>query len=591
MKKAAPLRHRGAGFAAGHSPLFAATLRCSVRGDRFPEHVLPFPHTKRTVRHSRCLSAAFVASLLLLSSTGTFAQAVVQNPGAAARWWHHVTVLADDSLRGRATGTEDYLKAARYVADQMKQAGLEPGGTDGFFQAAKLTTARLVPEQSGMVLVTGASIDTLHAGTDASMAMSTTIAPRVEGPMVFVGYGLHLPGIRDDIAGVDVKGKVVVYLNRMPTGLNTTMMAHGRSARWDLLRHAGAIAAIAIADPLDTANGRGRGAGRAGGGGGGGGRGASATGLADDPTGGGMLINMPAATAERLFTGSGHTFAEMFALAKDEKPMPAVPLTPVLRAWSQTERTPLEAPNVVGILRGSDPTLRNEYLLVTAHLDHLGVTRAVDGDSINNGAIDNASGVATLLEVAERFDDGNLRSKRSVIFIALTGEERGELGSAYFATHPTVPANQIVADLNTDMWWPLIPLKGVIGYGTDESDLGTDLKAVLARHNLVLFDDPEPAQVRFIRSDQYSFIKRGTPALAFKAGFIAGSPEAQIIANWNSTRYHKVTDDVNQPIDFQCAADFNAMYFDLVQTVANRATRPAYFSQSVFKMGSGGDRP
>jgi hypothetical protein len=533
--------------------------------------------------------AALAPALFVTAFAGGRAQTVVQNPGPAARWWHHITVLADDSLRGRATGTEDYLKAARYVADQMKQAGLEPGGTDGYFQTAKLTTARLVPEQSGMVLVTGGAIDTLHSGTDATLAMSTTMAARVEGPLVFVGYGLHLPGIRDDIAGVDVKGKVVVYLNRMPTGLSTTMAAHGRSARWDLLRHAGAIGAIAIADPIDTTGGRGGRGGRAGGAGGGGGRGApSATGLADDPTGGGMLINMPASAAERLFAGSGHTFADLFALARDEKPMPVVPLKPVLRAWSQTERTPLEAPNVVGILRGSDPTLKNEYLLVTAHLDHLGVTRPVNGDSINNGAIDNASGVATLLEVAERFHDGNLRPKRSVVFIALTGEEKGELGSAYYATHPTVPASQIVADLNTDMWWPLIPLKGVIGYGTDESDLGTDLKAVLARHNLILFDDPEPAQVRFIRSDQYSFIKRGTPALAFKAGFLANSPEAAIIANWNNTRYHKVTDDLNQPIDFQCAADFNAMYFDLVQTVGNRPTRPAYFPQSVFRLGPGG---
>ncbi|HMA25788.1 MAG TPA: M20/M25/M40 family metallo-hydrolase, partial [Gemmatimonadaceae bacterium] len=224
--------------------------------------------------------------------------------------------------------------------------------------------------------------------------------------------------------------------------------------------------------------------------------------------------------------------------------------------------------------------------IVSAHLDHLGVGRAVDGDSIYNGAMDNASGIATMIETARAFHDRHISPKRSIIFAAVTAEEKGELGSAYFATHPTVPVGQIVADLNTDMWEPQIPLVGVFGYGADESDLGADLRQALKLHNLTLMQDPHPEQVRFIRSDQYSFIKRGIPALALKIGYLPGSPGDSVIAEWNRVRYHKPSDDVGQPVDFDAAVGFDAMYVDLVHLVADRPTRPAWVKGSVFSTGA-----
>lgn len=531
--------------------------------------------------------AATAASLFAMSSLAAQnrAESAQVVPPLAAKWWNVVTVLADDSLRGRATGTDDYLKASRYVAQEFQKAGLTPAGTDGYLQTAHLSTARLVAEHSGIALVTKGVADTLKLGTDASITLSTTTAARAKGPMVFVGYGLHFPGIRDDLGGTSVRGKVAVYLNRLPSGLNATIVAHSRSGRWEALRAAGAIAAIAITEP-PTAGGRG---GRGGAGatpGTGGPR--PANGLADDPAGGGVMITVPDSAAARLFTGSGHTYVELVAMANKDSAavLPTFPLAPTLDVWTESATTPLEGPNVLGMLRGSDPALRDQYVIVSAHLDHLGVGRAVDGDSIYNGAMDNASGIATMIETARAFHDRHISPKRSIIFAAVTAEEKGELGSAYFATHPTVPVGQIVADLNTDMWEPQIPLVGVFGYGADESDLGADLRQALKLHNLTLMQDPHPEQVRFIRSDQYSFIKRGIPALALKIGYLPGSPGDSVIAEWNRVRYHKPSDDVGQPVDFDAAIGFDAMYVDLVHLVADRPTRPAWVKGSVFSTGA-----
>jgi Zn-dependent M28 family amino/carboxypeptidase len=500
-------------------------------------------------------------------------------PPLAEGWWNIVTVLADDSLRGRATGTEDYLKAAKYVAQEFQKAGLTPAGTDGYFQTAYLSTARLVPEHSGIALVTNGVADTLKLGTDASIMLSTTTVPRAEGPMVFVGYGLHFPGVRDDLGNTSVRGKVAVYLNRLPSGLNATIMAHSRSGRWEALRAAGAIAAIAITEPPAAGGRGGRGGGAAGP--------RPANGLADDPTGGGVMITVPDSAAARLFAGSAHTYAELVSLANKDSAavLPTFALVPTLNVWTELAKTPLEAPNVLGMLRGSDPALRDQYVIVSAHLDHLGIGRVVDGDSVYNGAMDNASGIATMIETARAFHNRHIAPKRSLIFAAVTAEERGELGSAYFATHPTVPVGQIVADLNTDMWEPQIPLVGVFGYGADESDLGVDLRQALKLHNLTLMEDPHPEQVRFIRSDQYSFIRRGIPALALKIGYLPGSPGDSVIAEWNRVRYHKPSDDLDQPVDFNAAIGFDAMYTDLVHLVADRPTRPAWVKGSVFATG------
>jgi Zn-dependent M28 family amino/carboxypeptidase len=176
-----------------------------------------------------------------------------------------------------------------------------------------------------------------------------------------------------------------------------------------------------------------------------------------------------------------------------------------------------------------------------------------------------------------------LGDERSVVFLAVTAEEKGLLGSRYYAAHPTVPSTGIVANLNTDMFLPLFPMKRAIVQGLEESDLAGDLRTVAASQGIEVLSDPEPERNAFIRSDQYSFIRRGVPALSLKVGFVKGSPEHEIVKRWRTERYHAPSDDLNQPIDLQAAATFNRLYLRLVEAIANRATRPAWNADSFFR--------
>jgi Zn-dependent M28 family amino/carboxypeptidase len=247
------------------------------------------------------------------------------------------------------------------------------------------------------------------------------------------------------------------------------------------------------------------------------------------------------------------------------------------------EPSEVESQNVAGILRGSDPNRRNEYVVLSAHLDHLGVGEPINGDRIYNGAMDNASGIAAILEVAARLHDAATQPARSILFLAVTGEEKGELGSRYFAAHPTVPKGSIVANVNTDMFLPLFPLKILMVLGLDESDLGRDIRATAKELSLEVQADPEPQRNRFVRSDQYSFIKVGVPALAMKVGYLENTPEAAIAAKWTAQRYHAPSDDLSQPVDLSAADKFVDVLRNLALRVANRPDRPKWNDASFFK--------
>jgi Zn-dependent M28 family amino/carboxypeptidase len=225
--------------------------------------------------------------------------------------------------------------------------------------------------------------------------------------------------------------------------------------------------------------------------------------------------------------------------------------------------------------------LKNEYVVVSAHLDHLGVGEKVNGDGIFNGAMDDASGVASLIEVARALQTGKVKTKRSIVFLAVTGEEKGELGSRYFAEYPTV-SGRLVADINMDMYLPLFPLRYLEVQGLNESSLGDDIRAVASASKVEIQADKDPNANRFIRSDQYSFIKKGVPALAFKFGWIPGSPEEKIFRAWYRDRYHAVADDVTQPVDLAAAAQFNALLLALIERVADEPHAPQWKPESFF---------
>jgi Zn-dependent M28 family amino/carboxypeptidase len=284
-----------------------------------------------------------------------------------------------------------------------------------------------------------------------------------------------------------------------------------------------------------------------------------------------------------VLAGSGHTVDEISQLVTDNKPLPRFPLAGTLKAHAKLTRETIDSANLAGVIEGSDPILKSEYVIMSAHLDHLGIGRAVNGDSIYNGAMDNASGIASVIETARLLKASGVKTKRSVLFLAVTAEEKGELGSRYFADRPTVPFRQIVADLNLDMFLPLYALKVIEVQGLAESSLGESARAAAQTLGVDVQTDREPEQNRFIRSDQYSFIRKGIPALAFKFGYAFGSPEETIRRNWVRDVYHKPNDDLSQPVNLEAAALFDHVIMTLLQGVANDPARPTWNADSFFK--------
>jgi Zn-dependent M28 family amino/carboxypeptidase len=227
--------------------------------------------------------------------------------------------------------------------------------------------------------------------------------------------------------------------------------------------------------------------------------------------------------------------------------------------------------------------LKSEYVVMSAHLDHVGIGRAVNGDTLYNGAMDDASGVASVIEIARLLKESGVKPKRSILFMTQTAEEKGLLGSKYFVGHPTIPFDKIVADINLDMFLPLYPLKVIEVQGLTESSLGETVRAAAKEVGVDVQTDREPEQNRFIRSDQYSFIRAGIPSLAFKFGYEFGSPEEKIRRDWVRDVYHKPNDDLKQPVDVQAAATFDRVILGLLRRVADAPLRPIWNDTSFFK--------
>ena len=494
----------------------------------------------------------------------------------APRWWSHVAFLADDRMKGRETGSQEHRIAAEYIAIQFKDAGLKPAGTKGYFQPVPFTSRRIVESKSSLALVRGSTVVPVLLGDEATFSMRITPAPHVEAPMVFVGYGLQIPEARhDDLAGLDLKGRVVVLLTGGPSSIPGPLLAHYQNTRWSYLKAAGAVGVVSIQNPKgqDIPWDRSKLA-----------RFLPSMSIADpaldETTGQQLAVTVNPAAAEKFLEGSGHAFRDILALSNAGQVLPRFSIPFSVRATVATESESISSDNVVGILPGTDPTLKNQYVVVSAHLDHIGVG-TMEGDNIYNGAMDNASGIATLIETATAA--AKKPFKRSVIFLAVTAEEKGLLGSRYFANKPTVPAAAIVADLNTDMFLPLFPLKSLIVQGLEESDLAADLRKTARGMGIEVYSDPEPERNAFVRSDQYSFIRTGVPSISLKVGFTKGSPEHEIVKKWRAERYHAPSDDLSQPIDRQAAEDFDKVYLALLEAVADRPTRPAWNSDSFFK--------
>ncbi len=531
-----------------------------------------------------------VAYLFLVAAAVYPAAVAIDYAAEGKVWWSHIQFLADDKLGGRDTGSDGYQQAVTYVSGEFERAGLKPLGTDGYQQPVKFEKRELVAAESTAVLVRDGKSEPL-----GNLSPRGDLAPEVEAPMVFVGYGLVIPEVKyDSLAGLDLKGKIAVYVNAGgPVEAPGPVKSHYSSGaeRWAAFKRAGAIG-IATIPGGRGANGTGAPTGGADGaaaGRGNGGRGGpqASIALADpalqETAGQQVVVMVGRPGAEKLFEGSGHTFAEIEKLANANQPLPSFPLVGMLKSKAVVHRSEMQASNVVGLLPGTDKKLKNEYVVMSAHLDHQGVGRPVNGDSIYNGAMDDASGIASVIEIARLMKATGAKPKRSIIFLAVSGEEKGELGSRYFAARPTVPFGQIVADINLDMFLPLYALKVIEVQGLSESTLGETVRAAAEEFGVAVQIDQEPEQNRFTRSDQYSFIRRGVPALAFKFGYEKGSPEEKIRKDWVKNVYHKPSDDLNQPVDQAAAAQFDRIIMSLLHRVADAKDRPHWNDDSFFK--------
>ncbi|HVO58863.1 MAG TPA: M28 family metallopeptidase [Dongiaceae bacterium] len=494
-------------------------------------------------------------------------------------WWAHIQYLADDKLEGRGTGTEGFAKAAAYVTDQFQRAGLQPAGENGgYSQTVEFNVLRLDEEHSSLEITRDGKPVSFKFGEDGFLN-PTANAAAVDAPVVFVGYGLKVPEANyDDFAGLDLRGKIVAFIAGGPKAMPVAVKAHYQSGaeRRKSLAAAGAIGVISLPNPQAEEVPWSRVAGA---------RFSERMELKAATSGApalkfAMVVNP--AHAEKLFEGSGHTFAELLASIGADKPLPHFPLAIHVKAATAQKRSEARSLNLAGVLPGSDATVKDEYVIISAHLDHLGIGQPVNGDSIYNGAMDDASGVASVIEAAKAFQRAGTKPRRSILFLTVTAEEKGLLGSEYFAAHPSVKG-KIVADLNMDMYLPLFPLKYLEVQGLAESTLGEDVTAVAKDAGVIVQADKQPDHVRFIRSDQYSFIKKGVPSLAFKFGWLPGTPEEKLFNDWYKDRYHGVKDDLDQPVDFAAAAQFTAILEKLALRVANADSVPSWKADSFFR--------
>jgi len=500
----------------------------------------------------------------------------------AGRWWSFVEALANDSMEGRDTGSAAHRRAAEYVSSQFALAGLSPApGGSGYIQPVTFIGRKIVEAQSRLELIRNGRAEPLTLGEDAYINLRIDPAASIEAPLVFVGYGLTVPEMKvNDLAGLDLTGKIVVGLGGGPSTISGPLRAHYGygTERGKFLEQAGAVGYLTIFNPRTSDLPWSRSAGS---------RLQEAMSLADPDLVDyramkiGATIN--AAHADKWLAGSGHTITELLDLVAAGKPLPRFPLVPSLRARIVVERRDIESQNVVAVRPGTDPALKNEYVVMSGHLDHVGVGEPIEGDRIYNGAMDDASGVAAMLEIAHRLKEGNRTTRRSLMFVAVTGEEKGLLGSRFFAAHPPVPAKSMVADLNMDMFLPLYPLRVLTVYGVNESDLGDTVRKVGRSMSIEVQDDPAPERSVFTRSDQYNFIRRGIPAVMVDIGNRKGSREEEIEKAWLAKRYHAPSDDLQQPIDRGAAASYLEVMQRLAEQVADSPARPQWKANSFFK--------
>lgn len=463
-------------------------------------------------------------------------------------WWETTRVLSSDEMEGRDTGSPGYARATAVVGERFAAAGLEPLGDNGtWFQEVPMEEVAITQAR---INVGGRELRFLHDIYNSPGSASEI----VDAPMIYCGYC-------DSTSQSLVKDKLVICHGTRREELPSN------SDRIKIMSEGGALGIIFIADPGFTiepprwpfAYSRSV-------------RLAGAP--SSPPTLPNFRINAGSDALDKLIEGSGQNAKELIDLGSQGKPLPVFEVPDRLTASFTLASRTLQSPNIIGLLPGTDPSLDDQAIVLTAHLDGYGYGTAVDGDSLYNGTLDDAAYVALLIQLAERRAGKGF--KRPLIFAIVTGEEKGLLGSKYLMQHLPVPKESIAANINLDQLRPLFPLELLTVHALDETTLGDDARAVAERMQIKVQNDPEPERNLIRRSDQWSFIQAGIPAINFVFGFAPGSDSERIYRQWYREGYHTPKDDLQQKIDWDAAAKFNTFFYGLVEKVANGTAAPAW---------------
>ena len=498
-----------------------------------------------------------------------------------------MTFLADDLLEGRQPGTRGFAIASKYIETQFIALGLQPGmDRKSFIQKVPLRKGIVDENNSSFILIVNGKKETLTWGKEFTLGpYFSEAASEITAPLVFVGFGVSAPELAyDDYKGLDVKGKIVVCLNGAPTSFPSNERAYFSSASklTEAIKR-GAVGIINFSPPNDN-------------------RGSWDAAVRRTKQGSFKWLNSLGKPANandelkastgfnpvfvgKLFINSGKDIQTVYQNAKNNVPQ-SFPLKVEAQIIVKTNYSLVEGSNLIGILPGSDPVLKNEFVVYAAHLDHFGKASPMKGDSIYNGAHDNASGVSILLGIAKAFRSYPVAPKRSIIFAVVTGEEYGLLGSDYFINNTPVKAENIVANLSIDMPFFFHPILDIVPYGAQHSSLSNEVNKAAAMLNLKISPDPFPEQVVFIRSDHYSFIKKGIPSLFIKSGFMTVKEDTanrvKSDVGWRSSIYHTPQDDMRQSFDFEAGAMHVKVNFLIGLFVSNGTSRPTWNEHDFF---------
>jgi hypothetical protein len=511
----------------------------------------------------------FAAALLLAIP------AIAQHPRDAAihdadtkSWWHTTEDLSNDSMEGRDTGTTAYQRAADYVAARFKAAGLQPAGDNStYFQSVPMHQVDIVPEGTSFTYNKpgAASIDFPFL-QEISITASAGLPATRTAPVTFRGYC----GEKDL---TDISDKFVICYGARWQG------APSAAVRLANVITSGGVGMLTVDDisfllepprwPDPYAR--------------------TVTPRPPSPltiapyAGGFVAMRLSSLAFSKLIADKDHEPGAYIMAAAAHLPLPSFDLPGTFTLHTHIAQKDISSPNVLAVLPGSDPALRNEYVVIAAHLDGYGFGTPIKGDNLYNGALDDAAYVALLIQMADDIKSGKLPApKRSILFCAFTGEEKGLLGSNWFTMHPTIAKEKLVADVNLDQLRPLFPLNILTAEAVNDTTLGQTARDVGAKMKIEIRDDKEPERNLLRRADQYPFLRIGVPAISFIFGYDPGTDAERRYREWYEVRYHRPQDDLTQPMDFDAATKFNTFFYTLVGAIADAPTRPSFLPGSQF---------